>query len=382
MDLLTRQPIVVDIGSSSIKAGFAGEDKPSIMIRSIVGRPKHPRVMAGGALNDASYFVGPKAVEHRGALSLSQVVSRGSVSSWSDLELLWNSLFDNSQPSFLTAKQSEHPLLIAEATLTPRAQRERLAQMLFEQIHVPALYISPSSPLSLYATGRTTGLVLDSGEGVTHATPIYEGFAVPHATLRSDYGGRDVTEWLSLLMRKAGTTLNSAAELETVKDIKESTCFVSQHPSIEEATVADGRFSAAEYRLPDGQRISVGAERFRAPEILFRPSLAGLECRGVADLVSSSIQRTDLDLRASLFSSIVLAGGSTSTKGFGARLLSEMRKNATSSEVKLRIWAPSDRQILTWVGGSILASLGTFKSLWVTKEQFEEEGPRCLHSGI
>jgi centractin len=107
-----------------------------------------------------------------------------------------------------------------------------------------------------------------------------------------------------------------------------------------------------------------------------------LECRGVADLVSSSIQRTDLDLRASLYSSIVLAGGSTITKGFGARLLSELRKNTATSEVKLRIWAPSDRQILTWVGGSILASLGTFKSLWVTKEQYEEEGSRCLHSGF
>jgi centractin len=252
--------------------------------------------------------------------------------------------------------------------------------MLFEQIHVPALYISPSSPLSLYATGRTTGLVLDSGEGVTHATPIYEGFVVPHATLRSEFGGRDVTEWLSLLMRKAGTTLNCAAELETVKDVKESTCFISQHPNLDEASVTEGRFSPAEYRLPDGQRISVGAERFRAPEILFRPSLAGLECRGVGDLVASSIQRTDLDLRTSLYSSVVLTGGSTLTRGFGARLLSEMRK--LSPDVKLRIWAPTDRQILTWVGGSILASLGTFKSLWITKEQYEEEGSRCLHSGF
>lgn len=382
MDLLTRQPIVVDLGSSSIKAGFAGEDKPSIVVRSVVGRPKHPRVMAGGALHESNYFVGPKAIEHRGALSLTQVVSHGSVTSWSDLELLWNSLFDNSQPSYLQAKQSEHPLLLAEPTLTPRAQRERVAQMLFEQIHVPALYISPSSPLSLYATGRTTGLVLDSGEGVTHATPIYEGFVVPHATLRSEFGGRDVTEWLSLLMRKAGTTLNCAAELETVKDVKESTCFISQHPNIDETSVTEGRFSSAEYRLPDGQRISVGAERFRAPEILFRPSLAGLECRGVGDLVASSIQRTDLDLRTSLYSSIVLTGGSTLTRGFGARLLSEMRKLSPSSDVKLRIWAPTDRQMLTWVGGSILASLGTFKNLWITKEQYEEEGSRCLHSGF
>jgi centractin len=376
MDLLTSQPVVIDLGTHSIKAGFGGEDRPSVALRSVVGRPKLPRVIAGGALADADAFVGRRAEEHRGALHLSHAMERGAVASWADLEVLWASLYD---AGHLKASASAHPVLLAEAPLTPRAQRERCAQVLFEKLQVPALHCCPSPPLALYATGRTTGLVLDCGEGAAHATPIYEGYALPHAVLRSDLGGRDVTERLALLLRKQGTVLRSGAELESVAAMKEQACFVSALPAQDEAAVADRRFAAAEFRLPDGQRVQVGAERFRAPELLFRPALGGLECKGVAELAAGAVLRSDLDLRAALLQNVVLAGGSTTCRGFGPRLLAELRKLQPAPDVKLRVWAPSERTSLTWVGGSILASLGTFKSLWVTKEQYLEQGDRILH---
>jgi centractin len=392
MDLLTRQPVVIDAGTHSIKAGFAGEDRPSVVLRSAVGRPKLPRVMAGGALADADAFVGARAEAHRGALTMHPAMARGAPASWADVELLWASLFDAArlQPqAHLRARPSEQAVLLAEPPLASRVQRERAAQVMFEQLRVPALYICPSSPLALYASGRTTGVVLDVGEGCSHATPVYEGFALPHAVARSDVGGRDVTERLALLLRKAGTVLHCGAELEALAAAKEAACFVSANPAADEAAfaaalegagVTAGKAPMQEYRLPDGQRIVLGAERFRAAEVLFRPALAGLECRGAADLLASALARADLDLRAPLFQSVVLAGGATTTRGFGARLLSEMRRLAPGPDVKLRVFAPSDRATLTWVGGSILASLGTFKSLWVTKGQFEEEGPRCVHA--
>ena len=376
MDLLTSQPVVIDLGTAAIRAGFGGEDRPSVTLRSVVGRPKLPRVLAGGALADASEFVGRRAEEHRGALQLSRALEHGAVTSWRDLEVLWAALYD---AAHLKVRAEAHPVLLAEAPLTSRAQRERCAQILIEQLQVPALHACPSPPLSLYATGRTTGLVLDCGEGASHATPVYEGFALPHAVLRADLGGRDVTERLALLLRKQGTVLHTGAELETVAAAKEACCFVSALPAQDEAAVADRRFAAQEFRLPDGQRLALGAERFRAPELLFRPALGGLECRGVAELVAGAVLRCDLDLRATLLQSIVLAGGSSTCRGFGARLLTEVRKLQPAPDVKLRVWAPSDRALLTWLGGSILASLSTFKSLWVTKDRFLEEGPRCLH---
>ncbi len=75
-------------------------------------------------------------------------------------------------------------------------------------------------PLCRYASGRTTGVVLDCGDGVTHAAPIYEGYALPHSIERTDLAGRDVTRYLRLLLRKEGTDLHTTAEFEIVRQIK------------------------------------------------------------------------------------------------------------------------------------------------------------------
>jgi centractin len=155
--------------------------------------------------------------------------------------------------------------------------------------------------LSLYASGRTTGIVLDSGDGVTHAVPVYEGFAVPNAIRRVDIAGRyapfsffrDVTEHLQLLLRKSGVPLYTSAEKEIVRFIKEKTCYVSLNPVKQEKELA----AETDFVLPDGQVIKLGNERFRAPEILFNPDIIGLEVPGIHQVVVDSINRCDLDLR-------------------------------------------------------------------------------------
>merc|ERR1712066_1093870 len=100
----------------------------------------------------------------------------------------------------LRVQPQEHAILLTEAALNPKANRERMTQIMFEQFYVPALYVSTQAVLSLYASGRTTGIVCDSGDGVTHVVPIYEGFAIPHAVKRCNYAGRDVTEFLMKIM--------------------------------------------------------------------------------------------------------------------------------------------------------------------------------------
>ena len=266
--------------------------------------------------------------------------------------------------------------------MNPRRNREKSAEIFFETFNVPALFISMQAVLSLYATGRTTGVVLDSGDGVTHAVPIYEGFALPLSIVRSDIAGRDVTRYLKLLLRKEGLIFNTTAEFEVVKSIKEKICYLTSNPQRaldEHSAGTGGDIEKTSYVLPDGSNVDISAgPRMRAPEILFRPDLIGYEFEGVHEVLVYSIQKSDLDLRKVFYQNIVLSGGSTLFKGFGDRLLNEVRKMAPK-DLKIRISAPQERLYSTWIGGSILASLDTFKRMWVSRKEFDEEGQRAVH---
>jgi centractin len=357
-------------------------DAWQMAIRTTVGKAKHLRIMPGGGLEQdymEQYYIGQKLEEHRGAFLLSNPMERGRVrgdvddndkSSWEQMELLWKHLYSK---DMLNAKTEEHPVLLTETPLNPMSNRERIAEIFFETFNVPALFFAPQSVLSLYASGRTTGVVLDVGEGVTHAVPVYEGFALPHSITRSDLGGFDVTQQMQLQLRRSGLNLTTTSEMDLVKDIKEQVCFVSANQTKDEDSG-----EIIQYQLPDGQVVDLGKERFRAPEVLFQPNLMGSEEMDVAKVLVQSIQKSDIDLRATLFDQTVLAGGTTMMRGFGTRLLQEVRQSAPQ-HTRLRISAPSERVNSAWVGGSILASLATFKHMWVSKQEYETEGVKSLH---
>merc|ERR1719350_91254 len=322
-----------------------------------------------GAL-DGDIFIDLASEQQRGIMTLKYPMRHGIVEDWEAMEHIWRHVYTKMK---VTAE--EHPVLLTEAPLNPRRNREQAAERFFEQFNTPALFISPQAILSLYASGRTTGVVLDSGDGVTHAVPVYEGFALPHAVMRADIAGRDVTEHLMLQLRRAGHIFHTSAEREVVKTMKEQECQVcpvALNPQKEE------QVEQAPFRLPDGSQISLGAERFRAPEILFNPSLVGMEYPGIHELLAHSVNRADLDLRMTLFSQIVLSGGSTMFPGFGDRLLNDLRSLAPKN-IRIRISAPPERKFSTWVGGSMLASLEAFKKMWVSKAEWEDDGPAILH---
>lgn len=285
----------------------------------------------------------------------------------------------------------EHPVLLTEPPHNPTSHREQLAEVFFETFRSPALFVSPPAVLSLYASGRTTGVVLDVGEGVTHCIPVYEGYALPHSIIRSDVAGVDVTKRLQLLMRKSGCAFSTTAESDFCSKMKEEVCYVSSVPTKEESDYdigsgvgssggGSGSDIKAQYQLPDGQVINLSNERHRSSEVLFQPSLIGSEERPVHDVLLTSILSSDMDLRSTLFSNIVLSGGSTLLPGFGDRLLYEVRKHAPE-RTRIRISAPPERRESAWVGGSILASLSTFKNMWVSRNDYEEYGASILHRG-
>ncbi|BAT72797.1 hypothetical protein LR48_Vigan11g080300 [Vigna angularis] len=427
--------IVIDLGSHTCKAGYAGEDAPKAVFPSVVGAidqmdidgPVHAGVSSGSAVDlqnnkknhesdrtkeKCKLYVGSQSLGYRrDYMELLSPLKNGVIVDWNIVDNIW----DHALRECLLVDPKERPMLLAEQCSNTQEQRERAAELMFEKYKVPALFLAKNAVLTSFASGRATSLVVDSGAGSTTVAPVLDGYVLQKAVISSPIGGQFLTECLTRSLEAKGITPRprysfkkkeiSPGNLQIVdldfphttegyklycqrvivEDIKECVCRTPDSPYDESAY---SNIPMTPYELPDGQIIEVGSDRFKIPDILFNPSLVqtipGMEIiaeiapslRSLPKIIIESINKCDVDIRRELFSTILLTGGTASMHQLKERIEKDLLEGSPqAARVKVFVSGnATERRFSVWIGGSILASLGSFQQMWFSKSEYEEQG--------
>jgi len=377
--------IVCDNGTGFVKCGFAGANFPTSIFPSMVGRPimRFEEKIENVEIKDI--MVGDEASKLRTMLEVTYPLDNGIVRNWDDALHVWNYAFFEKMK--INPKDSK--ILLTEPPMNPKENREKMVQVMFETYGFKACYIAIQAVLTLYAQGLLTGVVVDSGDGVTHIVPVYEGFSLPHLTRRLNVAGRNITRYLIKLLLLRGYAFNRTADFETVRQIKEKFCYVGYDLELEKRLALETTVLIEKYTLPDGRIIKIGAERFEAPEALFNPNLVDVEGGGMGELVFDCINKADMDTRAEFYNHIVLSGGSTMYPGLPSRLEKEIRRLYLErvlkgnlqqmQKFKCRIEDPPRRKHMVFLGGAVLAEIMKDKTaFWMNSSEYAEQGVNVL----
>lgn len=369
---MTGPVMVIDAGTCTTRAGAAGSEAPSVVFPTLLGRPRQRLAMP--TLDARSLYVGEEALARRGVLALEYPVAHGAVRDWDGIRRVWDRCFCR-----LRALPSEWGVLLAEAPGGSARDRAETCRIMFEELCVRGVCFQDPGALALYDSGRTTGVVLSVGGGLTCATPVRDGNVLRHAAGTLRFGGRDLDAWLQAGLEDE--VYGRALDLETVRELREARAWVSQDYADDvRRSAADPDFFG-ECVLPDGSTVGLGRRLIQGPELFFRPELDERADRsdslGVHRLLFDAVRRSPEETRAELYGNVVLAGGCTLLRGFDARLEREFRGLAPAG-AKVLISAPEDRLRAVFAGGSVVGSLPTLEATWLSRETYAEVGADAL----
>jgi actin len=304
-------------------------------------------------------------------------MENGIIENFNEMEEIWRHTFYNE----LRVAPEEHPLLITEKTEMPNSNREKIAQIMFESFSVPSIYLAKQSFLSLLASGRTTGIVVDSGDGKTEIVQIYESKTFYNSVSSFPIAGRDITNNLMRMLNlERECQFYTTSDREIVRSIKEHFCYVALDFEKEMQTCFSSSTLEKFFELPDGRVITLGSERFKSTEPLFNSSqiIFHGEQESLSEKIFESILKTDFEFRNSFFSNVILSGGNTMFPGFVNRIEKELVALAPSTS-KIKIIAPPERKLSVWIGGSILSSFSNFQNTYSkSKDDYDEVGPSIV----
>lgn len=418
--------LVFDIGHHSLRVGYAQEDSPKAEIPAVVGvaedgnsnatlqtdamdiddkKPDNNITQSGN-----KYFIDTTILHvPRKGMEVTSYMKDGMIEDWD----LFEKVLDYTYAKSIQSKSMYHPVLMSEAPWNVRTKREKLTEIMFEKYNVPAFFLVKNAVLAAFANGRATALVVDSGATHTSAVPVQDGFVLTQAIVKSPLGGDFITmQCKQHLMDNDIEIVPSymVGSKESVKE-REKPRFVrkknipevtaSWHNYMVKKVVQDFQISALQvsetpyddkgissipavhYEFPNGYHQDFANERFHIPEALFDPSIVpmrggvvGNTMLGVGHIVTTSVGMCDVDVRPALYGSVVVTGGNSFIQGFPERLNRDLSMRIPSS-MRLKMISAngcSERRFGAWIGGSILASIGTFQQMWISSQEYEEGG--------
>ncbi|XP_072163100.1 actin-like protein 6B [Diadema setosum] len=417
--------LVYDIGSFSVRGGYAGEDSPKAEFPTTVGMVEckdeesmdvdgqSQPVIRDGTAKKRYVIDTPYLTFVREGMELGTPLKDGMIEDWD----MFQGILDHAYKKYIKSDSTLHPVLMAEPAWNTRQKREKLTELMFEHYSIPAFFLCKSAVLSAFANGRATGLVIDSGATHTTAVPVYEGYVNQSAIVKSPLGGDFITmqckeffddekiEIVPSYMIASKETVKENAppnfkkkELpnvtrswqnymakQLIQDFQAATLQVSDTPYEEEAAE---QMPTEIYEFPNGYHREFGVERYRIPETLFDTSLVkgadGNSMLSMSHVVTTSVGLCDVDIRGALYSNVIVTGGNSLLRGFTDRLHKDLQGKIppnmklkliySSSNSSEKRFSSTERRFSSWIGGSILASLGTFQQMWISKQEYEEQG--------
>ena len=367
-----NKQIIIDLGSSEIKAGFLGNPPDIKRLPNIIGENL---CKINPSIINKPHYISSECEQYYSDLSIRNPIQRGNFIKEDDIPLIFEYIF--SQLGLNPEQIKEHPLLITEPLNNKYSNSENISQILFEKMNIPALIFAKQPLLSLISTGYSTGIVLESGSDITQSCVSYEGYLIENSCLRFDYGGKDVSNTLNILLKQRNSDINYINFFDDIKvlnDIKEKQCYIKTLKDDNEDFVS----IHSEYILPDGSKLNLQDEKILAPEILFNNKLIFQEYFPFHEMVINSIDKCDVNIKGKLYKTIVMSGGNTKFKGIEEKMKTNLSYLIPRGvDIKLRM--QEDPELNCWNGGNIVASLSTFNKMLVYKKEWEECGKNIIH---